>query len=163
MYSGNNGFATSTSAAQSITVHAAAGTTTTTTFHGFAEPRRLPARQPHLQPRFRLRPRGSPLGTVSFYNGSTLLGTANVGSSGAASLVTSGLTASTMSVTAVYSGNNGFATSTSAAQSITVHAAAGTTTSTTLIVLPNPPAAGQATTFTAVISPLRPRVPRSGR
>ena len=89
---------------------------------------------------------------MSFYNGSTLLGTANV-ASGAASLVTSGLTASTMTVTAVYSGNNSFATSTSAAQSITVRAATGTTTTTTFVVSPNPPTAGQATTFTATMTP----------
>jgi len=71
----------------------------------------------------------APTGTVTFLNGSTTLGSANlVGTSatsngpafGAASLATSSLPSGTDSVTAVYSGDNNYAGSTSPALSVTV-------------------------------------------
>ncbi len=60
-------------------------------------------------------PTGPPLGTVIFYNGSTLLNTATVNSSGVATFTTSNLPAGSDSLTAAYSGNIDFAASTSAA------------------------------------------------
>ena len=54
-----------------------------------------------------------PEGTVSFYSGSTLLGTADVNSSGVATFTTTSLSAGTLSITAVYSGNAASAPSTS--------------------------------------------------
>lgn len=58
---------------------------------------------------------GTPAGTVSFYAGSTDLGTGTLNSSGQASLSTSTLSASgsPYSITAVYSGNSAFSGSTS--------------------------------------------------
>jgi len=52
-----------------------------------------------------------------------LLGTGTVNSAGIATFATTGLTAGTASITAVYSGNAGFATSTSATLNLTVGSA----------------------------------------
>ena len=60
-------------------------------------------------------------GTVTFYNGSTSLGSATL-SSGSASLSTSFSTAGTETLTAVYAGDSSYATSTSAAVTVTVTA-----------------------------------------
>jgi len=58
-------------------------------------------------------PAGSALGTVSFYNSATLLGSVSLNSSGVAAFSTTSLPAGADSLTAVYSGNAAFATSTS--------------------------------------------------
>lgn len=50
-------------------------------------------------------PTGTPGGTVSFYSGSTLLGTGDVNSSGVAAFTSTSLLAGDLSITAVYSGN----------------------------------------------------------
>ena len=50
-------------------------------------------------------PTGTPAGTVSFYSGSTLLGTADVNSSGVATFTSTSLSAGDLSITAAYSGN----------------------------------------------------------
>ncbi len=65
-------------------------------------------------------PTGSSAGTVSFFDGSTLLGTANVNSSGVATFSAQSLADGNHSLTAVYSGNSSSATSTSAAVVITI-------------------------------------------
>ena len=69
-------------------------------------------------------PTGSSLGTVNIFDGTTLLGTANVNSSGVATFTTSALTAGSHSITAVFSGNASSGASTSAVIPITVNAAA---------------------------------------
>jgi hypothetical protein len=96
-------------------------------------------------------PTGSSLGTVSFYDGGTLLGTGNVNSSGVAAISTTSLPVGANSLTAFYSGNVGFATSTSSAIIQTVTSRTGTTT--TLTASPNPSGSGETVTFTATISP----------
>jgi hypothetical protein len=63
--------------------------------------------------------KGTPTGTVAFYNGITALGTASVGS-GKATLKTSTLASGTYTITAVYSGDAHFSGSTSPALSQTV-------------------------------------------
>ncbi len=65
-------------------------------------------------------PTGMSLGTVSFFDGSTSLGTTGIDASGNATLVTSTLSVGAHSVTAVYSGNTGFKPSTSGPVSVTV-------------------------------------------
>ena len=72
-------------------------------------------------------PIATPAGTVSFYNGATLLGMGTVNSSGIATFSTSGLPTGGLSITAVYSGNAGSAGSTSTAFTETVTPAALTT------------------------------------
>ncbi len=66
----------------------------------------------------------APAGTVSFLNGSTPLGTATLNASGVATLSTASLTAGTYSLTAQYTGNASFLSSTSAAVPVTVNAQA---------------------------------------
>jgi hypothetical protein len=64
-----------------------------------------------------------PTGSVSFYNGSTMLGGGTVDATGTAAISSSSLAAGSYSVTAVYSGDAIFAPSTSSAVALTVTAA----------------------------------------
>jgi len=93
---------------------------------------------------------GTPAGTVSFYDGATLLGSSSL-TGLVATYATSSLSAGPHSITATYSGDATFATSTSAVltQTITVVATASTTTVTSSL---NPAAAGTSVTFTATVS-----------
>jgi ribosomal protein bL25 (Ctc-form) len=102
-------------------------------------------------------PTGSPLGTVSFYDGATLIGTGSVNSSGVATLTTSALPAGTDPLTVVYSGNSGFAGSTSSSLNETVNL---NPTTTSLAAAPNPSTVGQAVVFTATVSPIPTGSPR---
>ena len=88
-------------------------------------------------------------GTVQFLDGSTSLGTANV-SSGSAALLVSTLSAGAHSITAVYSGDANYATSSSAALTETVNQVAS---SVVLLSSLNPSSAGQSVTFTATLAP----------
>jgi hypothetical protein len=149
IYSGNAGFAASTSSVITETITAAQTTTTTTLA---AAPNPVVAGQPvTLTATVSPAPTGVSLGTVSFYDGETLLGTGNVNSSGVAAFSLTTLPAGADSLTAVYSGNNGFATSTSSA--ITEAVTALISTITTLSAAPNPAIAEQSVTFTATVSP----------
>ncbi len=65
---------------------------------------------------------GSPTGTVSFYDGATLLGTSTM-TAGVATLSTAALPIGASSVTAVYSGDTNFAASTSSGVAETVSSA----------------------------------------
>ena len=91
-------------------------------------------------------------GTVTFYDGSTSLGSSTL-SSGKAALSTSFSTAGTHSITAVYGGSTTYATSTSGAVSITVTSASKTATTTTLTSSSTSTTAGTAFTLTAVVAP----------
>jgi hypothetical protein len=66
---------------------------------------------------------GTPTGTVSFYDGSSLLGSGTLSASDVATFTTSSLSATSHSITANYSGNSVFAGSTSAALSEQINAA----------------------------------------
>ena len=88
-------------------------------------------------------------GTVTFKDGVTTLGTGSL-SSGTATFSTSSLTAGSHSITAVYSGDTNYTTSTSAITTQTVNKAS---TTTTLTSSANPSATAQTVTFTATISP----------
>jgi len=68
---------------------------------------------------------GTPTGTVTFKDGTTVLGTAPVDGTGKATLTTSNLTPGTHSITAVYSGGPGFLTSVSPPLVQTVSAGTG--------------------------------------
>jgi TatA/E family protein of Tat protein translocase len=72
-------------------------------------------------------PTGSQLGTVSFFNGATQLGTASVNASGVAMLVANGLPAGSLNLTAAYSGNSNLAGS-AAALALIVNAPAAVAT-----------------------------------
>lgn len=72
-------------------------------------------------------PTGSALGTVTFFNGSTVLGTGNVNASGIAMLVANGLPPGALNLTATYSGNANLASS-AAALALSVNMQAAVTT-----------------------------------
>lgn len=101
---------------------------------------------------------GTPTGTVSFYNGTALLGTSSLNSTGVATFSSATLVVGSYSVTGVYSGDGNYNTSTSAATSFTIGAdpadfqlnlsttsvaiASGSTVQTTLSVAPTNTLAG---------------------
>ena len=99
---------------------------------------------------------GTPAGTVTFYSGSTALGTGTLNSSGVATLSTTALPAGTDTVTATYAAAGNFAASTSAPVTLTVIASPGTPGG-SYTVSANPTsltvAAGQATHPTLSPSP----------
>ncbi len=90
-------------------------------------------------------------GTMTFRDGATVLGTGTI-SSGVATYSTTTLAVATHSITAVYSGNTNFITSTSSALSQTVNKATTTTTLTSSTggqsITP-----GTLVTFTATVNP----------
>ena len=153
-YSGNASFLSSTSAAVSVTVSSQATTTSLT-----ASPNPVATGQT-LTLTAAVQGTGItvPTGGVSFMSGSTLLGTAPLNSSGVATLTTTSLAAGTYSLTALYSGNASFLSSTSAAVSVTVNAQAAATT-TSLTASPNQIAAGQTLTLTALVQGTSSTVP----
>ncbi|MGW3266600.1 Ig-like domain-containing protein, partial [Streptomyces sp. NPDC001056] len=91
-------------------------------------------------------------GTVSFFDGATLIGTAPL-SGGTATLTTSGLAVGTHSLIAVYSGSTNFGSSASPIDTQTVTKAS---TTTTLTSTPNPSTVGQAVTLTATVAAVPP-------
>src|SRR5438128_6762752 len=96
----------------------------------------------------------APTGTVTFKDGPTTLGTVTL-VNGSASLVTAALAVGSHSLTAFYSGDLEFATSTSAVRTHTVNL--GQTT-TTLTSTPNPSGSGQAVTLTSTVTAVAPAV-----
>ncbi|HLJ95684.1 MAG TPA: Ig-like domain repeat protein [Gemmataceae bacterium] len=100
---------------------------------------------------------GTPSGTVTFQDGTTTLGTGTLDANGTATFTTTSLTAGTShSLIAVYNGGGAFTGSTSSAITFSVNKADATVTVT---ASPNPATAGQATTFTAILTAV---VPGSG-
>ena len=92
-----------------------------------------------------------PSGTVHFLNGSTLLGTGTLNSSGVTTMSTSALAAGTYNLTAQYAGSGSFLSSTSSAVSVKVTAAAQSATTTSLAATPNPVVYGHALALTATV------------
>jgi hypothetical protein len=123
-YSGDAIFLSSNSAVVSVTVSGQDGMTTTNLT---ASPNPAIAGQT-LTLTAAVQGAGStvPGGTVNFMNGSALLGTATLDSSGVATLTTTSLAAETYSLSAQYSGNANFLSSISAAVSVTVNTQATT-------------------------------------
>src|SRR5207248_8160742 len=93
-------------------------------------------------------PAGTPIGTVFFRDGNTLLGSAPLDAAGRATLPTS-LFVGTDALTASFAGTIGFADSTSAAAAVTVNRAATTVALRSSV---NPAVTGQAVTFTARVA-----------
>lgn len=96
-------------------------------------------------------------GTVDFYNGSTLLGTVPLNDCYTAELETVNLNlGSANNITAKYSGDNNFATSTSLVLERTVVQADTKTTVTSITSTPNPPRFGTLVTFNVEVTPVHP-------
>jgi Bacterial Ig-like domain (group 3)/FG-GAP-like repeat len=149
VYSGNTTSATSTSAAVIETISPVTLTVTTTTLVAAPSPA-IAGQVVTLTATIAPTPTGAPLGSVSFYQGATLLGVGTVSVAGVATFSTSTLPTGADSLTAIYSGNTTSATSTSAAAMETVALVA---TATTVVLAPNPPVDGQSETFTATVAP----------
>ena len=92
---------------------------------------------------------GVPTGTATFESGTTTLAKLSL-NNGVATYTTATLTVGTKSITAVYSGDTTYATSTSAVLSQLINKA---TTTTALTSSLNPSTSGQSVTFTATVSP----------
>jgi len=92
---------------------------------------------------------GTPTGTVTFKDGSTVLGTGTLNSSGTASYLATSLGAGSHALSAQYAGDGNFTGSTgSMSQSIQK-----TATQVSLTATPSPAQYGQSTTLTALVSP----------
>ena len=98
-------------------------------------------------------PTGAPLGSVSFYNGSTLLGTGTVNASGVATLTTSSLPAGTDSLTAAYSGNTNDPGSTASALTEVVEDFKFTVGGNTATLLSATVLSGNTATYTLQFAP----------
>jgi hypothetical protein len=92
---------------------------------------------------------GVPTGTITFKNGTTLLGSATL-TAGVGSITISTLAVGTRTISASYGGNADYDASTSAALTQTVHKA---TTKTAVGSSRNPSKSGQSVIFTATVSP----------
>lgn len=92
---------------------------------------------------------GTPTGTVQFMDGTTVLQTVTLVNGVASTTPNSALTIGTHTITAVYSGDGNFTTSTSTALTETVE---GAQTTTTLTSSANPSVTGQAITLTAGVA-----------
>ena len=90
----------------------------------------------------------SATGTVTFYDGSTVIGS-NAVSAGTATMSTTLLSRGSHSLTAAYSGDANYTASTSAILTQTVN---GTSTSTSLVSSKNPSGVGESVTFTATVT-----------
>ena len=90
-----------------------------------------------------------PSGTVVFYDGSTPIGTATVGPTGVATLMTSALTGGTHTITAIYNGDVNNTSSTSGVLTLTVTTATPVVNATSSN---NPSTFDDSVTFTATLS-----------
>jgi autotransporter-associated beta strand protein len=147
VYSGDSDFITSTSSATSQTVNQDSSTTTLVPSINpsvFGESVALTATVVANSPGA-----GTPTGTVTFKDGSATLGTGTLNGSGQVTFSTSALPIGGNSLTAVYSGDSDFATSTSSATSQTVDQDSTTTSLTPSV---NPSVFGQSVTFTATVA-----------
>ncbi len=92
---------------------------------------------------------GTPTGTVTFEEGTTVLGTATLGTSGTATFSIATLAVGSHTITAAYGGDANFATS----SGTTVEAVSQAGSTTTLAASPNTATAGQTVTLTATVTP----------
>ena len=122
-YQGNSTFATSTSSAVTVTVSAPALVNTTTSLT--ATPNSITSGSTVMFSATVAPASGTvtPAGTVTFFDGSTQLGTGTLNSSGVAALSTSSLPVGTQAITAAYEGSSSFAASTSSVVNVIVSAA----------------------------------------
>lgn len=124
VYSGNRSYSGSTSGAYTevISEMMSSLTETTTTLSGSPNPATAGA-SVTLLATVSPAPTGTPLGTISFYDGEILLATVSVNSAGVATFTSTLLPVGGLSLTAVYSGNASFAGSNSSAFTETVNTA----------------------------------------
>jgi hypothetical protein len=144
VYNGNSPYTTSTSTPVAVIVASAATTTTLTPAAAT-----VTAGSPVSVTVVVASAYGTPAGTVTFYDGATLLGTGTLNSNGQAGYTASSLPVGTHNLTAVYSEGSSWGTSTSAPVAVTV-----TSANTTTAVSPSASSAiyGSPVTFAASVS-----------
>lgn len=156
-YSGDTSYLTSTSAPVSVTATKGATTTTVTASPTILSAGTTETLSATVAPENALNGTGVITGTVSFYdNGTTLLGSATVASGGGANLIGISLANNVNhSITAVYSGDTNWLTSTSPALLL-----AATTLPDTVVLTSNfaTVSPGQALILTATVTPTTPPV-----
>ncbi len=92
---------------------------------------------------------GTPTGTVTFLDGTSPIGTGALTAAGQATFTTSTLGLGSHSLTAMYSGDSGFVSSTSSALTQTINQAPTVTTVNSSL---NPSGSGQAVQFTVIVT-----------
>ena len=98
---------------------------------------------------------GTPTGTVTFTEGSATLAATVAMTSGQATFTTSSLSVATHTITAVYSGDGTFVTSTGS-DSVSPQVVNKAASTTALVSSPDPSVFGQTVTFTATVSAVAP-------
>jgi hypothetical protein len=93
-----------------------------------------------------------PTGIVTFFDGSTPVGSGNLNASGQAVFSTSTLSVGSHFISASYGGDSNFSSSTSSVLTQVVNGVALPATTTSLISSANPSATGQSITFTATVT-----------
>jgi len=147
-YEGTTDYAASASSAKTVTITPAIATTTTTLA---ASSNPITVGQVVAFIATVTAGSGSPTGTVTFMDGSTLIGTVTLNSTTHQAVAfTLSLPVGPNNITATYNGTSGFATS-SASVNETVNPA-GAATTTTLAASSNPITAGQVVAFTATVT-----------
>jgi hypothetical protein len=145
-FGGNNAFDPSTSVAVAETVNPAS---TAVALSASTNPARIGAPVTFSAAVTAIAPgAGTPAGTLTFFDGSTVLGTVTLNANGQASLTTSFATAGSHNIKAVYNGNGNFALS---ARTITEQVARRSSR-TNVVASANPVALGPPVTFTATVS-----------
>jgi O-glycosyl hydrolase len=142
-YGGNTGFTASASTPVTVTIIAPAVATTTVVS---ASPNPASAGAPIVLSATTTATAGTATGTVTFFDGTTSLGSGVLNGSGVATLSVSTLAVGSHSITASYAGAGSFTASASAAVPLVISAV---TTTTSLTALPNPAAPGANVVLTA--------------
>jgi Bacterial Ig-like domain (group 3)/Beta-propeller repeat len=101
---------------------------------------------------------GVATGTVTFLEGTVVLGTGILDGDGLATFSTSSLSVGDHTITAAYGGDPSFAASSSSPVDVTIDATALAPTTTTLTASPTTADLGQPVTFTAIVGPQDPSV-----
>lgn len=150
-FAGSTALSSSTSAAVALVINAAPPAATTTTLTASPNPAASGATVT-LSATVTSTTSGTPTGTITFLDGTTTLGTATL-SNGVATFTISTLAAgTTQSITANYSGDTTFASSTSNTVSLVINPPTNIGTITALTASPNPAAAGATVTLTATVT-----------
>jgi hypothetical protein len=150
-YSGDSNYTTSTSPALTQTVNAATKAATTTAVTSSLNPSPS-GTSVTFTAAVTSATAGTITGTVTFFDGSAALGSPVTLTSGAALFSTSSLAAGSHTITAVYSGDSSYASSTSPTLIQTVNAASKAATTTTVTSSLNPSTAGASVMFTASVT-----------
>ncbi|MGB8839964.1 MAG: Ig-like domain repeat protein [Aliidongia sp.] len=147
VYSGDSNFAASTSVSLAQTVTAAATVTTLTSSQNPSIAGHSVTLSANVTSSV-----GTPSGSVTFLDGSTVLGISSL-ASGATSFTTAALTSGSHIITALYGAVGNFQGSTSATLSQVVNPGLATTSTVTVLTSsPNPATRGQSVTFSVTVT-----------